>query len=239
MKFPAGTDGGTISNPQDEGFIKELTTFRGAIEIETGAGHGLILTDNGTLVSAYFRTGEGAFKGNDALSRMTAEQEDDEAPQTFSLRKYDEQEFSQAVRISRDEDLLLPGSGYDTTPAKKGAGEPGAPPELLDEGNLRKIAGQPGVIAVSAFSEGFPVQSIGDADFEHVAASAEDLMRAGSRIAEDMKIGDLDQLILETARNKIIIAPCGDLSLCVFTTANAQLGLIRVVLRSIQKEIAG
>ncbi len=64
-------------------------------------------------------------------------------------------------------------------------------------------------------------------------------MRAGSRIAEDMKIGDLDQLILETARNKIIIAPCGDLSLCIFTTADAQLGLIRVMLRSIQKETAG
>ena len=59
MKFPAGTDGGTISSPQDEGFIQELTAFRGAIEIETGAGYGLILTENGTLVSAYFRTGGG------------------------------------------------------------------------------------------------------------------------------------------------------------------------------------
>ena len=140
---------------------------------------------------------------------------------------------------SREEGLLLPGSGYDTAPAKKGTVKPGAAPELLDEGKLRKIASQAGVIAVSTFFEGFPVQSIGDADFEHVAASAEDLMRAGSRIAQDMKIGDLDQLILETPRNKIIIAPCGDLSLCVFTTADAQLGLIRVVLRSIQNEITG
>ena len=62
MKFPAGTDGGTISNPQDEGFIRELMSFRGAIEIETGAGHGLILTENGTLISAYFRTGRGYLK---------------------------------------------------------------------------------------------------------------------------------------------------------------------------------
>ena len=36
MKFPAGTDGGTISNPQDEEFIQDLMAFCGAIEITTG-----------------------------------------------------------------------------------------------------------------------------------------------------------------------------------------------------------
>jgi len=121
MKFPAGTDGGTISNPQDEGFIQELATFRGAIEIETGAGHGLILTENGTLVSAYFRTGEGAFKGNDALSRMTAEQEGDEVPQTFSLRKYNDQEGRRGTRCSP----ATPGRGHaqeDCEPARSDRG---------------------------------------------------------------------------------------------------------------------
>lgn len=54
-----------------------------------------------------------------------------------------------------------------------------------------------------------------------------------------MMIGNLDQLILETSTNKFIIAPCGDLYLCIFTRADAQLGLIRVVLKSIQREIAG
>ena len=70
-----------------------------------------------------------------------------------------------------------------------------------------------------------------------MAASAEDFMRAGTKIAEEMNIGRLDQMILETAENKFIIAPCGDLFLCVFTTADAQLGLIRVVLKSIQAEV--
>jgi predicted regulator of Ras-like GTPase activity (Roadblock/LC7/MglB family) len=51
-----------------------------------------------------------------------------------------------------------------------------------------------------------------------------------------MSAGPLDQMILETAENKFIIAPCGDLFLCVFTTADTQLGLIRVVLKSIQSE---
>jgi predicted regulator of Ras-like GTPase activity (Roadblock/LC7/MglB family) len=249
MKFPAGTDGGIISNPQDEGFIRDLMAFVGAIEIETVSGHGFILTDNGKLISAYFRNDEGIFRGREALSHMTLES-DGNQDQTFSLRRYDDGEFSLAVRISRDEHLLLseaepvPPAGTlpvseSVRPVQSPAPTSPVPPKFLDETRLRKILSQPGVIAVSAFFEGFPVQSIGDADFEHVAASAEDFMRAGMKIAQEMKAGQLDQLILETANNKFIIAPCGDLYLCIFTTAEAQLGLIRVVLKSIQKEITG
>lgn len=107
---------------------------------------------------------------------------------------------------------------------------------LPDEAWLLKIRNQPGVIAVSAFFEGFPVQSVGDEDFEHVAALAEDFLRAGAKVACDLGIGNIDQLILETSQNKCIIAPCGDLSLCVLTRSDAQLGLIRVLLQGIQKE---
>ena len=64
-------------------------------------------------------------------------------------------------------------------------------------------------------------------------------MRAGAKIARDLNIGSLDQMILETNENKFIVAPCGDLFLCVFTTADAHLGLIRVVLKNIQSEISG
>jgi len=246
MKFPAGTDGGTISNPQDEGFIRELMSFVGAIEIETGSGHGFLLTEKGKLISAYFHSEQGVFKGREALSHMTMDSDGTEE-QTFSLRKYNPQEFSLAVRISGEEKLLLSGDepvlpeeAPPVTPAAaKSSAAPAVPPKLLDETRLRKILSQPGVIAVSAFFEGFPVQSMGNADFEHVAASAEDFWRAGMKIAQEMKIGNLDQLILETAQNKFIIAPCGDLHLCIFTTPEAQLGLIRVVLKSIQKEITG
>ena len=63
-------------------------------------------------------------------------------------------------------------------------------------------------------------------------------MRAGVKIAQDMNAGPLEQMILETAENKFIIAPCGDLFLCIFTTADTRLGLIRVVLKSIQSETA-
>ncbi|MDD1690662.1 MAG: roadblock/LC7 domain-containing protein [Methanoregula sp.] len=253
MKFPKGTNGGTISNPQDEGVARELMSFVGAIEIETGSGHGFMLADRGTLIAAYFRSEQGEFKAHEALSQMTADTEGNDE-QCFSLRIYTPAEFSQAVRISEAEHLLLAGEGPAPEPGEdepgiSGSAPSGTPeetgpvplasPRLLDEARLRKIMNQPGVIAVSAFFEGFPVQSLGDEDFEHVAASAEDFMRAGTKIAREMKIGDLDQMILETAENKFIIAPCGDLYLCIFTTAEAQLGLIRVVLRSIQKEING
>jgi predicted regulator of Ras-like GTPase activity (Roadblock/LC7/MglB family) len=244
MKLPAGTEGGTITDPQDEKFIQELRVFRGAVEIKTGAGNGFILTRDGKLVAAYFRTAAGPFRGRAALSYMTMESDDSDTVQKFHLRKYNEMEFDTAIRICRESSLLI---ANDEEPE---AGEPAAqkqeplhgqsvPPNLLDQGKLKKILNQPGVIAVSAFFEGFPVQSLGDADFEHVAASAEDFMRAGTKIAEEMHIGQLEQMILETADNKFIIAPCGDLYICVFTTADAQLGLIRVVLKNIQSEVCG
>jgi len=248
MKLPAGTDGGTITNPQDEGLMQLLMDFRGAIEIDTASGHGFIITENGNLVAAYFRNSIGSFRGKSALSHMITESgEGGDAPQSFTLRNYSAAEFSQAFEVATTEDLLINGEQLAEVPSPvaepedEGADLPATPgvPDRLDEDTLRKIVSQPGVIAVSAFFEGFPVQSIGEADFEHVAALAEDLMRAGTKIAQEMKIGVPDQLILETAENKFIIAPCGDLFLCIFTTSDAQLGMIRVVLRSIQQEMAG
>jgi predicted regulator of Ras-like GTPase activity (Roadblock/LC7/MglB family) len=245
MKLPAGTDGGTITNPQDDTFFEELETFRGAVEIRTPAGKGFILVDKGRLLAALFRTDTDAFQGVSALSSMTTGTGDADAVQTFHFRIYNDEEFARALDLSTQSGLLIvseetPAPAAQKTPLVAKAAErtresSGAPPEL-DQAKLQKILSQPGVIAVSAFFEGFPVQSMGDADFEKVAASAEDFMRAGVKIAHEMNAGPLDQMILETAENKFIIAPCGDLFLCVFTTADTQLGLIRVVLKSIQSE---
>ncbi len=244
MKLPAGTDGGTITNPQDETFFNELKAFCGAVEIRTSSGTGFILVNEGRLQAAMFRTATDSYKGGSALSSMTMDSGDAGAAQTFHLRKYNDAEFARALEICSQSGLLI---AEEETPAPTAeppladTGETsretsGAPPEL-DQSKLKKILSQPGVIAVSAFFEGFPVQSMGDADFEHVAASAEDFMRAGVKIAQDISAGPLEQMILETAENKFIIAPCGDLFLCVFTTADTQLGLIRVVLKSIQSEV--
>jgi predicted regulator of Ras-like GTPase activity (Roadblock/LC7/MglB family) len=109
-------------------------------------------------------------------------------------------------------------------------------PPLLDEKMIQKILKQPGVIAVSTFFEGFAVQSAGRADFEQVAANAEDLFRAGKKIAREIDIGPLNQIILETGKGKLVIAPHGDLNVCIFTEPDANLGLIRVAIRSMQVE---
>jgi len=252
MKLPAGTDGGTITNPRDEKFFDELVAFCGAVEIRTTSGTGFILVDKGRLLAAMFRMATGSYQGGTALSYMTTDSGIQESVQTFHLRKYNDVEFTRALEICRASGLLIateepapPPDKETTAPAaesipaevpEKSQEIPRDSREFLDQSKLKKILSQPGVIAVSAFFEGFPVQSMGDADFEHVAASAEDFMRAGVKIAEDISAGPLEQMILETSENKFIIAPCGDLFLCVFTTADTQLGLIRVVLKSIQSE---
>jgi predicted regulator of Ras-like GTPase activity (Roadblock/LC7/MglB family) len=242
MRLPAGTVEGIITNPHKEGLHQYLITFRGLVEAETLSGHGFILNDNGKMVGAYFKDTEGFFRGKPALLQMLMESTGSfDSPQTFNIRKYTEAEFSRAVQLCVEEGLLINETVplMDSLSTDQKIDESSQVAELLDENTLKKIKNLGGVIAVAAFSEGFSIQCIGDADFEHVAASAEDLVRAGTKIARDLNIGSLDQMILETDENKFIIVPCGDLFLCVFTTADAHLGLIRVVLKNIQSEISG
>ena len=242
MRLPAGTVEGIITSPHKEGLRQYLMTFRGLVEAETPSGHGFILNDNGKMVGAYFKDTDGFFRGKSALLHMLMESTGSfDSLQTFNIRKYTEAEFSRAVQLCIEEALLI----NETVPLTDSHGtyqkinKVSEITELLDENTLKKIKSLAGVIAVAAFFEGFSIQCIGDADFEHVTASAEDLVRAGTKIARDLNIGSLDQMILETDENKFIIVPCGDLFLCVFTTADAHLGLIRVVLKNIQSEISG
>ncbi len=106
----------------------------------------------------------------------------------------------------------------------------------LHEEVLAPIIGQPGVIAVSAFFEGFSVLMRGSADFELVAAMAQDFLTSAERIASQVRIGGVEQIILESKEGKFIIAPYRDLFLCVLTSHNANLGLIRLSLRSLQEK---
>jgi predicted regulator of Ras-like GTPase activity (Roadblock/LC7/MglB family) len=237
MEFPPGTNDGCVVNPQADGLFKHLMTFCGAIEVQSGTGQGAIVTDHGRLIAAYYEDESSFLRGQDALVRITCETEQNTCTDSsFTLKRYTRDDMDKAIRVARRENLLIeeakPGV---TTMARRMENTP----RLLNEDSLKKISSQPGVISVSVFYEGFPIQSSGDADFEHVAVLAEDLMRAGTKIAGEMNIGRPDQLILETADNKLIIAPCGDLFLCVFSTADAHLGLIRVLIKKIQSEIAG
>jgi len=242
MILPAGTVSETLTNPKKEELLRYLVYFRGLIEIETEYGHGFILNENEKLVGAYFKkNNNGIFRGKIALLHLAIESTgNSESPKTYKMRKYTDEEFLRAVQISRGEGLLILGTSHGMTAPDSGIKKKRISkfPEYLHETTLKKIKNLTGVVSVSAFFDGFSIQCIGDADFEHVAASAEDLMRKGTKIAQELKIGSLDQIILETDENKFIIAPYGDLHLCVFTTADAHLGLIRVVLKSLQSEVS-
>jgi predicted regulator of Ras-like GTPase activity (Roadblock/LC7/MglB family) len=244
MKLPAGTEGGVIINPQKEGMLQYLMAFKGVIMIDSGRGKGFILTRNGDLVAAYFKDKNGVYRGASAVQNLMAAPGSDTGlpQQNFIMRVYGDEDFREALEMCTTGGLLIGASPSEeiVAPApEKTPVSPRSTPAFLDESTLAKIISQPGVVAVSAFYEGFPVQSLGEGDFEHVAARAEDLLRAGTRIAQDMNLGQPNELILETADNKFIIAPCGDLFICIITRADVQLGLMRVLIRSIQNEVGG
>jgi predicted regulator of Ras-like GTPase activity (Roadblock/LC7/MglB family) len=220
MNLPEGSVIGTIRTTLASA-APLLANSRGVMELKGEGVEGFILMDRGVQVAAYYWDGEQAFSGKQALGLLTADQG---APPDLRLRVYTEGEFDQALAISRKENLLL-----QALPA------PG--PFSLDERRLEKIQKLPGVLAVAAFSEGFSVYSKGKADFEQIAAVAEDLLRAGRRIADDIRTGGLEQVILETTGGKFIIAPCGDLYLCLLAESEANLGLIRVAIREIQSGV--
>ena len=216
--------------------------FKGAIMIDSGQGKGFILTRNGDLIAAYFKDKHGVYRGTSAVQNLMAPPGSDTGlpQQNFVMREYGDEDFSEALQLCTRGRLLIeaaPPEDNVVSPPLRTPESPRYTPPSLDESTLKKIISQPGVVAVSAFYEGFPVQSLGEGDFEHVAARAEDLLRAGTRIAQDMNLGQPNQLILETAENKFIIAPCGDLFLCIITRADAQLGLMRVLIRSIQTDM--
>ena len=77
MRLPAGTVEGIITNPKKEGLLQYLLTFKGLIETETPSGHGFILINNGTLVSAYFKNTVALFRGQSALAPMNMDSEAD------------------------------------------------------------------------------------------------------------------------------------------------------------------
>lgn len=107
-------------------------------------------------------------------------------------------------------------------------------PDSLEDAFLESIRKQPGVLAVIAFQEGFAVKFIGSGDFEKVAAVAEDFLRSGQKIISDMNMGGLDQITLEAGDKKCIVAPYRDLCLCLITTGDVNLGLIRIMIQLLQ-----
>jgi predicted regulator of Ras-like GTPase activity (Roadblock/LC7/MglB family) len=229
MMLPDGKTFGSMTAPLTE-VLPFTEAFHAIVRVRTDEGEGFILSAEGKAVAASYRDGARELHGDLALAHLLA------LPSVpCELGRYEDDEYALALERCRDAEYLIgwesPGDAASAPPTA----DESAVPEL-NEASLRLILSQPGVIAVSAFYEGFAVQSAGATDFDRIAAISEDLLRAGLKIASDMDMGGLDEIILETPGGKLIIAPFGDLSLCVLTAANANLGLVRVALRSIRWE---
>ena len=232
MTLPAGKYSGIVKDPfQGEAFFK-LGTFRGLVEIRSPDEKGFILCEYGRVAGAYLRDSTGSYRGDEVLNHFRDPEKEtpagDKTPESeYILRSYSEQEFREASDFCRENGL---------TTAEKEVTEQ-AKPASPDDVGLNCILKQPGVIAVMAFFEGFAVKSYGKADFEQIAAVAEDFLRAGKRISTDLNMGHLTQIILESGNRKCIIAPYGDLNICLVTTAEANLGILRLALNRIQTEL--
>ncbi len=228
MIWPQGTDIGILKDPLHDESIRFILTFTGMIQMDEPEGTGGIVSNNGRMIAAYFERRDGILRGRtaiDYMNRITSGVL--ETGPELRLFRYDPEEFREALNIAFEGGMLL--SEEDRVNITTIS-------SILNEGKLKNILKQPGVIAVSAFFEGFSVQSFGNADFEKVAAMAEDLLRASMKMIENMDIGQLEQLLLETDTGKFIIAPYGDLYLCLYALPDANLGLIRLALQGLSKE---
>lgn len=207
------------------GSFKELIEFTGQIIAGVSArgpdGEGYLLIEKGIPAIAQYNENGTDLKGNDAVIFFR------EQPfLEYTVSSYNGSELRDAITHSIRNKWLV---DHKSLPAEEKN-------TLSEEEKLETILRQPGVTAVSSFFEGFPINSQGDGDFEHAAAIAEDLLRAGARISNDLGIGLLEQIILETPEGKCILAPFEDLYLVVLTSTDANLGLIRLAIKGVQKQ---
>ena len=187
MKLPAGRQEGVVIDPKKEDVIQYLKVFRGAIEITTIRGKGFILIRDGELIAAFFEDKESVYRADAAVRYIMdnpANDGDSHHQQHFVMRSYNEEEYAESLKICTQGRLLMESLPMEksTPPLSHKSQEHSLDhtSPRVDESILNKLMCQPGVIAVSAFYEGFPVLSLGEADFEHVAARAEDFVRTGT-----------------------------------------------------------
>lgn len=223
-RLPSGKFAGFIS-PSIEEETRQLQGFCGIAEIVSEVIKGFILLDRGEIVAAFFSDPLGDFRGIEAERRIDSLPMEVWTTSRLALWNYNQNELDEALNRCSREQLLHEG------------GRPGEVPGTernFGVNGLNRLLNQPGVISVCAFNDGFSVQSIGVADPDQLAAVAEDLFRAASRVVDELRTGGLDQIILESGKRKLIVVSHEDLHIAVLTKHDANLGLIRIALRDLQ-----
>lgn len=210
------------------GLSELMPDFTGYINIETDKGAGFVLFETGRPVSAGFFSGEENFSKSPAYEALL-----ETGVLDLTVYKYTSDEIISAKAETFDEFGITDSESVEEND-EESIDSVKKQKDILKESTLNSVMRQPGVRAVSVIFEGFALQSVGDADFEHVAAVTEDLVRAGSKMTSDLMLGRLNQLLLETDEGKLIVAPANELFICVLAENTANLGLIRLSLQAIQ-----
>lgn len=221
--------------------------FKGSINVYRDShgldSHGFVLLDNGTVLAAAFNMLRITLYQLSALDRMMS------LPSIRSeIIALTDEEIKSVILAYPHAALVL--EKTESSPAADG-GEPAvtaggdsvasaAQPEpkgpLSYDRLVSAFATLPGVVGSALVADGFPVYQQGsDVDFEHVAAATEDMVRAGTRIASELQLGNTGQIILETPDYKVIIAPVNDMFLCVLARTDTNLGLIRLNIKNAQQ----
>ncbi len=230
MSLPEGTYAGVAAVPLQEEHPEGFRPFSGRVEVLTNKGSGFLIVGEGKVIAAYFKDETHSYRGREVIAHLMDSDKETDLNLRYIQYRYTPAQMSEAYAFCRQEGLFM--QEKDASPAQ-------AAGNRLDDALLSRLFNQPGVVAVSVFFEGFPVQSIGDGDFEQVAAMAEDFLRAGKKMADNLGMGVLDQIILESDERKCVVAPYGDLYLCLLTNTNVNLGLIRLAIHTIQSELKG
>ncbi|WP_424358026.1 roadblock/LC7 domain-containing protein [Methanocella sp. MCL-LM] len=250
MKLPTGT-----RLAESEASVADLLkqyglNFKGSINVHSAShslgGDGFILMDNGTVLAAAYtmlRITLYQFSAIDRMMALPGVRSEIVSLTEEEIRKVMTENQHAAIVSAdgaRDEaESAALAADVPSTPAPQ---EPVAVSGQAGTGTggyeqlISAFTAIPGVIGSALVAEGFPVYQQGnDVDFEHVAAATEDMVRAGTRIAGELQLGQTGQIILETPEYKVIIAPINDMFLCVLARTDTNLGLIRLNIRNAQR----
>jgi len=193
-------------------------------------------------VRKILESAENSLDFSDSISDVTESEEDDDAQELPEdraelLEEAETEDRPIAPAAAPAEPQSAPEQSKDaprdTEPFTTSPGPRTFPVEDSEVADLGWILRRNGVLAASVFSDGFSVVALGDADFEAVAAIAEDALRAAESIATAMGMGAFVQMTLQMKGKNVIIAPYRDTHICFLTSPKTHLGQIRGILQEL------
>jgi predicted regulator of Ras-like GTPase activity (Roadblock/LC7/MglB family) len=233
VKLPEGSFVAETVKPIADALKDYGHDFRGCIRVRYGENgrhsEGFILIDDGSVLASAFSTMGITLYQVNALDRMMSLKD-----VRLKIYSFSEDDKSQVFS-------LYPDAVIGDLPPQEGAEalvETAAPERISYEVLLSTVIQLPGVLAAAMAADGLPIYQQGQhVDFEHIAVATEDMVRSGTKIATELQLGTVEEIILETPSNKVVIAPINDMFLCVLTSADANLGLVRLSIRNAQNSM--